>query len=396
MRLETTQAPPDIHHLIRGHFVACTGQLAALTREQFIQIVEEHGGRYTRGLSLGRGVALLVVGQRQLPISRQGQLTSQLRRVRVLEREGQSRLTILTEQQFLENLGLNHQREQVSPLLTTSTLCELLGVSRQRIRAWVQAGLVRPFTVSNGVWHFDFQQVAAAKTLCDLTRAGVTTGRIRRSLEQLQRWLPQMDQALQQLSVLEHNQSLVVRLEDGEVVGTDGQLQFNFDGSDDPPCLPLRIDAAPRTARQWIEQGQEQEAAGYLEDAADSYREALRLGGPDADLCFDLANVLHQLGHRQQALERYHQVLEIDPKHIDAWNNLGLVLCELDRPEEACSAFRRALEAEPANERAHYNLADTLDELGYLAEAVPHWEAYLRADNASPWAAHARRRLTMA
>jgi tetratricopeptide (TPR) repeat protein len=241
-----------------------------------------------------------------------------------------------------------------------------------------------------------FRSLRSILSICWVC-GGVSTARIRRSLEQLQRWLPQMDQALQQLSVLEHNQSLVVRLEDGEVVGTDGQLQLDFEGNQDEVLhLLLRIDSTPRTAAQWVKRGHEQEAAGYLEDAADSYREALRMGGPDADLCFDLANVLHQLGNRQQALERYHQVLEIDPRHVDAWNNLGLVLCELDRPEEACSAFRRALEADPGNDRAHYNLADTLDDLGFAAEAVPHWQAYLRGDRTSQWAAHARRRLAMA
>jgi tetratricopeptide (TPR) repeat protein len=202
-----------------------------------------------------------------------------------------------------------------------------------------------------------------------------------------------MQQPLQQLAVLEHSSKLVIRLEDGDVAATDGQFFFDFSGNDDATLLLMRIDGIPRTAAGWYDQGLEQEAEGYLDDAAASYREALRLGGPDAQVCFDLANVLHQLGHRQQAMERYHQVLEIDPRHADAWNNLGLVLSELDRPEEAVSAFRRALQINPHYARAHYNVADLLDEIGYIEEAIAHWQAYLREDQFSEWADYARRRL---
>ena len=45
------------------------------------------------------------------------------------------------------------------------------------------------------------------------------------------------------------------------------------------------------------------------------------------------------------------------------------------------------------NARAHYNLADTLDELGCNWEATPPWQAYLRHDQFSEWARHAKRRM---
>jgi tetratricopeptide (TPR) repeat protein len=260
----------------------------------------------------------------------------------------------------------------------------------------VQAGLVQPVTQQDGVWHFDFQQAAAAKTLCDLTRAGVTSGRIRRSLEQLRAWLPQISQPLQQLSVLQSSGNLVVRLEDGEFADLDRQMHLNFDGTEEappPPTFPINPDM-PQTAAQHFERGLEQEASGYIEDAAESYRQALRLGGPDVQICFDLANVLHQLGHREQAMERYHQVIELDSHHADAWNNLGLILCELNRHEEACAAFRRVLQIDSSHSLARYNLADALDELGFHREAIPHWQAYLQEDPDSRWAQYARSRLS--
>ena len=46
-----------------------------------------------------------------------------------------------------------------------------------------------------------------------------------------------------------------------------------------------------------------------------------------------------------------------------------------------------------ASEPVSSNLADTLDELGCNWEATPPWQAYLRHDQFSEWARHAKRRL---
>jgi tetratricopeptide (TPR) repeat protein len=69
------------------------------------------------------------------------------------------------------------------------------------------------------------------------------------------------------------------------------------------------------------------------------------------------------------------------------------MLSDVGRPEEAASGFERALKANTHYWDAHYNLADLLDETGKEAAARAHWRAYLRHDQQSKWAAHARRRL---
>jgi tetratricopeptide (TPR) repeat protein len=301
----------------------------------------------------------------------------------------------MSEEQFLSALGLEAHRDSVRRLYTTPTLCELLGVAPGRIRAWVKAGLIRPAETRQGVWHFDFRQVSAAKTVCDLARSGVTVARLRHSVEQLRAWLPEAEAPLQQLSLLEDGRVLV-RLEDGELAEADGQLRIDFEqpapAPAEPAHGPMRLHSGPSTAAQWYEQAVGQEAAGYLADAVESYRQALLLGGPDADVCFDLAHALAAMGKRERAAERYAQAVELRPKFADAWNNLGAVLAELGHPDDACEAFRRAIEIDPHDARAHYNLADTLDEMGFPAEAAPHWDAYLKQDRTSDWARHARSR----
>jgi tetratricopeptide (TPR) repeat protein len=250
-----------------------------------------------------------------------------------------------------------------------------------------------------GVWHFDFRQVSAAKTLCDLARSGVSLGRLRRSLEQLRAWLPEAEVPLQQVSLLENGQ-LLLRLDDGDLAETDGQLRIDFEQQQPKaftgPPPTMRLHAGPSSAAKWYEQAIEQEAAGYDAEAVESYRQALLLGGPDPDVCFDLAHCLAAMGKWDRAAERYSQVVELRPKHSDAWNNLGTMLVELGQLDEACQSFRRALDVDPQDSRAHYNLADTLDEMGFIAQAAPHWRACLRQDRTGAWAEHARDRLSKA
>jgi tetratricopeptide (TPR) repeat protein len=242
----------------------------------------------------------------------------------------------------------------------------------------------------------------------------VSLKRMRKSLEQLRTWMPEAEQPLQQLAVLERDGRMLIRLAEGALAAPDGQLELDFDhapdvdqaeddgGADVGPCLRIcagdeqAMSQRHRTPVDWFDLAVEQQSAGLLDEAAASFREALLAGGPDAQTCFDLAGVLHALGRREQAIERYRQAVEIDPRFADAWNNLGTLLAEAGQLDDACAAFRRAIAIDANDSRAHYNLADTLDEMGLPREAAPHWKAFLRHDTASPWAAHARKRLAMA
>lgn len=117
--------------------------------------------------------------------------------------------------------------------------------------------------------------------------------------------------------------------------------------------------------------------------------------GPDARTCFDLAGALAALGRHAEATERYRQAVEVDPHFGDGWNNLGNALAGQGCHDEACAAYRRALSMNPDDFRAQHNLARSLDEMGLGRESAPHWRAFLKQDTASPWAAHARRRLAV-
>ena len=400
--------PPnvDIRSLISGgRYVALVGRFASMPRVRLAEVIQAHGGHTAQRVALGTG--LVVVGQKDWLLGRDGTLPDTLRVLRVRTKRENFKVPVVSEEDLLAALGLGEHAEAVHPQYTTSTLTEVLGVARESVVGWVKAGLLEPARTDHGVWYFDFRQASAAKTLCDLARSGVSLKRMRKSLQQLRAWMPEAEQPLQQLAVLERDGRQLVRLADGDLAATDGQLHLDFDVSsgapevdEHQPCLRICADGhgrsagSPRTPADWFSLAVEQQAGGFLEEAAASYREALLAGGPDAQTCFDLAGVLHALGRRAEAIERYWQAVEVEPRFGDAWNNLGTVLAEAGERDAACAAFRRALSVNTDDARAHYNLADTLDEMGLSHEAMTHWKAFLRYDTTSAWASHARSRLT--
>lgn len=373
---------------IRGRRVAFTGRMASLTRAEAADLVRNHGGEYAPALT--RNTSFLIVGQEGWPLTGDGALAPKLRRARKLQDAG-AELTVLSEEDFLSRLGFSPQTPGVHRLYSTAQLCRLLRVTRRRLQTWVRTGLIRPVHIVQGVGYFDFQQVTSARTLIDLTRGGVTPDRLRRSLNQLQLWLPDLRMPLAQLAVIERDGRLLVRLGDGQLAEPSGQGVFDFPDA----VVPMTVEWKPshRSAEDWTAEAHAYEEIERWEEAAEAYRQALLLSGPNAELCFELGNALFALGQRGRSAERFRQAVEIDPGYTEAWNNLGNVLAELGDNDEALDALRKAVELDPGYGDAHYNLADLLDTLGRRDEAHPHWEAYLRFDGSSEWAAYARSRL---
>src|SRR5205085_2373370 len=102
-------------------------------------------------------------------------------------------------------------------LYTASTLAGLLGVPERRLLAWVKAGLIAPRLHEQGVARFDFGQASVVRTLVDLTDSGVSVAKLRKSLEALRKRAPGLEEPLRQLSTLERNGPLLLRLESGEL-----------------------------------------------------------------------------------------------------------------------------------------------------------------------------------
>jgi tetratricopeptide (TPR) repeat protein len=367
--------------LLHGHKIAFTGRLASMTRAQAAELVRRHGGAWSPTVT--RDTSFLVVGQDGWPLDRKGRLTNKLQKARRLPR-----LEVIPEAELLARL-------QVEPAnlrrLAITQVSQALRISGDAIRRWVDLGLLQPAETWQGVHFFDFRQASWARTLCEFASAGISVQRIKRSLEQLRRWLPEVREPLDQLAVLERDGQLLVRLQNERLADPSGQLRFDFDQPSAAAALPL--ETGPQNPADWFDDACRKEDEGDLEGAVRGYRRALELGGPDAVSCFNLANALHTLGRREQAAERYRQAVEIDRNFVEAWNNLGNVLAELEEHADAIKSLETAIRLDRSYADAHYNLADVLEQTGRGGEAAAHWRAYLHRHPHGRWSDHARRRL---
>ena len=109
---------------------------------------------------------------------------------------------------------------------------------------------------------------------------------------------------------------------------------------------------------------------GKLEQAADSYRRALKIKPDIAEVHSNLGDVLRSLGRTEEAVASYQKALQFKPDLVIANNNLGAALIDLGEPDKAVASLTRALQIEPELADAHNNLAMALNELGKPEEAV--------------------------
>jgi tetratricopeptide (TPR) repeat protein len=294
-------------------------------------------------------------------------------------------------------------------------LADLLRVPLASIRRWHRRGLIVPAHEVHRLPYFDYQEVATARQLANLLASGMSASGIEQKLQALGRFVHGVDRSLRQLAVIVEGRQLLLRHGDG-LVEPSGQRRFDFDESENraahlspgaargprnswesateepggggPPSH--EVPAGRASVADLLEWAAAQEESGQLVQATEYLRASLAAGGPDADICFQLAELLYRLGDLAGARERYYMAIELNEDFVEARASLGCVLAEAGELELAVAAFEGALCHHPHYADAHYHLARTLGELGREAEARGHWESFLGLAPNSPWAEQAR------
>ncbi len=294
---------------------------------------------------------------------------------------------------------------------TTAQLARILDLPPSEIRRWVRTGLLRRARGEGRSASFDFRDVATSRAVAALTRAGVSTRRLKRSMRQIGEWLPGADDVLPRLEAAGDGGGVRVRLRSGEAAEPSGQLLLDFaaevDGS--RPAEERIVELRPQSgsggrpgtealpdpdgAEAWFDAGVHADEAGAHEQAVDAYEQAIERGADSAEVHYNLGNSRYALGRAAEAASSYLRAVEREPDYVAAWNNLGNALIDTGSPAEAVDAYRRALALDPHYADAHSNLAEACAQLGRTEEAREHWQAYLRADPHSTWAEQVRRKL---
>ncbi len=394
---------------LRGKRVALVGRLASMPKREAAGLLRQHGAIVVD--RPGPSLDLVVLGEHSLPLPDGNELDDLLDDA-TREAAQNGSLRICTETEIWHELGLVDAGEAVHHVYTPAMLAELLGVPVAVIRRWHRRGLIVPAKEIRKLPYFDFQEVATARRLAQLLAAGMSPEAIERKLSALARLLPGAERPLAQLSVIIEGKQILLRQGDG-LVEPGGQLRFDFEAVESAV-------GPDRAAEEWPEEvvdsvlgaigggrvlepgtspvrlaqmADELEDEGQLEAAAEMLRAAMAAGGPSAEFCFRIAELLYRLGDLAGARERYYMTIELDEDYVEARANLGCVLEELGQRELALAAFQGALAYHAHYAEAHYHLARNLDALQRRDEADVHWRTFLEIAPDSPWAEHARHRL---
>ncbi|MCH2597953.1 MAG: tetratricopeptide repeat protein [Pirellulales bacterium] len=412
-----TEAPPPF----QGKRVAFVGKLGGVNRRQAHSLIVDEGGFVMNQDDLeDANVDIVIIGAEQWPPTSPEELLPNS----VLSAVKEEHCEIITETQFWERLGLLTEDQAVRRLYTPAMLAELLEISVAVIRRWHRRGLIIPVREIHRLPYFDFQEVATARHLAELLEAGASPAEIERRLEELARYVPDVDRPLAQLSVIVEGRHILLRQGEG-LVEPGGQLRMDFESLEanaqeqqvievtredvvrvfdrhdaegaEPKILPFDnlVDRAvlPQNPEEILAQASEHEEAGELEVAIELYRSFLAAYGLRAQVCFQLAELLYRTNDYTAARERYYMAIELDENYVEARANLGCVLIDTGELDLAIAALLGALKYHPDYPDAHYHLARTLDELDRHEEAVDHWRAFLVLAPDSPWAQQARDRL---
>ena len=408
---------------LRDREVAFAGRLASMTRQEAGARVAAAGGRVVR--QPGANTAYLVVGHGGWPLRADGRPSGNMARARRLK-EQSAPLSIVSETAFLQLLGLTDKVEDLQRLFTTAQLSRILEVPAPEIRSWMRRKLIRPAKVARRLAWFDFREVALARTLHALTRAGISAARIGRSIRELAQWLPDAQGAhaeamLTQLETSAHSPILSVRLRDGRLADPVGQLLLDFhrEAADvshgtgairsftAPPAAerPAAAERTRRAAAPAPESELVRDLAAVLGMAADgtpapedpparggaAEAEAGRVldfsvaaeawAGSGPDELFRQGVRAEDAGQWQLARHLYERALAAGEPDPETCFNLGNVLYELDRKRAAARRYLQAVALDAEYVESLNNLGNALAESGWLNEAV---RAYRRALQLEP------------
>jgi tetratricopeptide (TPR) repeat protein len=290
-------------------------------------------------------------------------------------------------------------------LYTAAMLAELTGVETWRVRNWHRRGWLQASEQQHRVSYFDFSEVAVARQLAQLHRAGATPKQIEQQLVRLERAAPHVSRPIAELGVVLDGRQILLRSDAG-LIEPSGQKRFEFDeaaAADDEPATilsPAQLLAGQGSgstpAATLVEWSLELDEQGDLAGSVEMLRAALAAHGPSAEWSFQLAEMLYRQGDLSAARERYYAAIESDEDFVEARANLGCVLAELNQFDLAIAALEGAIVHHPTYADAHYHLARLLDDQGHASQAETHWQRFVDLAPESPWADEAWQRLEAA
>jgi len=223
-----------------------------------------------------------------------------------------------------------------------------------------------------------------------LIQAKVSRRRIRRSLEDLRKHLPQT-MPLSGLSICAVGDRVVVRDGNSQYQVDSGQYVLGLDVSVEDGVLrvverefgphPDEAAAPPRNAEDWFDDALDFEENGELDAAIEAYKQTVALDAQNVAAWINWGRLLHDRGNKREAESVYLRAIEQCGADSVLMFNLGVLLEDLGRTHAALEAYQAAVGEDPALADGHYNLARLYESLGQPQHAIRHLGQYRRLLN---------------
>lgn len=261
----------------------------------------------------------------------------------------------------------------------------MLGISKAVIGGLIDAGFVTPSRGPRREYRFTFQDVVLLRTAHSLQSAQIAPRKIVSALKRLRSTLP-AELPLTGLRISAVGSEVAVREGGAQWRADSGQLLMDFevkpaspkDGAAAVSFLSRESAAAPRSARDWFDDGVALEGRGDLAGAERAYRRAIEADPADVDPVLNLGVMLCDAGRCKDAIGLNEQALRHHPGEPLLHFNLAVALEDAKRFDEALAAYEQCLRLQRDFADAHFNAARLHEQLGHATKAIRHYSEYRR------------------
>lgn len=149
---------------------------------------------------------------------------------------------------------------------------------------------------------------------------------------------------------------------------------------DEPTLWNYMLEKDPTCWVAYTGLGNVAAGAGKIDEAIDSYLQALRLHPTDAKAHNNLGVLLVKQGKDDEAIRRFQNALAVSPNYARAHLNLGRLLATQGHTDQAIDEFARAAERNPDDPETQLAWGRALIQKRFFVDAIVHLNRALMTD----------------
>jgi tetratricopeptide (TPR) repeat protein len=280
---------------------------------------------------------------------------------------GQAGRDLLTEHQFLRDLGLMRPLEPKVHDYDIAAFSEQCRLTRRELTTLELFDVLEP---DEG--HYAFRDLVLARQIRSLLEAGVTLPIIIGASVAFRRAAIRHNAPMLDAARSASSRELVVPM--GTWLRTVEGRNQRRSLSQDMPLAAYFYDLAEATER----------AEGWAL-AEQLYLRCARIDPNDALARFHQARMVRRQNRPEEAANLFRDATDIDPMLADAWFALGELAYERGYSDQARTHFAAALACDPGYADAAFRLAVTHLDRGDVRSALPLFERYAEHDPDGRW-----------